>query len=335
MSTTPTVWAGLDPSKREAFTRAINVAGAGSTLVQNFTNRIIQQLSIREFGALGTMDRKPGSGSAAIINRRTASSMAVGDVWVADTDSLVEGTGSYTQATFTYATLATRGKVTRKMRARGRSYIDILAEEMMQKADDFNEALESAIFVGDSGTGGDANMMNGLLTLINAVSGQVVAQTSASAGSSLTLAKLDEAIDGVRGAGNRADLVIYGSFKGIRKLNAALQAQQQFVNEVEIAAGFRVRTYDGIPLVVSTGMSDNMTWSGSSITAFAGEVTNPTTALVVVNKRFAYLEELTPMTMMPLATTDSQFDQFDIYWDGAVVLANTKGASLLAGIAST
>jgi hypothetical protein len=333
--TTPTVWAGLDPSKREAFARAINVSGAGSVLVQNFTNRIIQQLSIREFGALGTMDRKPGSGSAAIINRRTASSMTVGDVWVSDTDSVVESTGSYAQATFTYATLATRGRVTRKMRARGRSYIDILAEEMMQKADDFNEALESCIFVGNTGSGGDANMMNGLLTLINAVSGQVVAQTSATAGGSLTLAKLDEAIDGVRGSGNRADLVIYGSFKGIRKLNAALQAQQQFVNEVEIAAGFRVRTYDGIPLVVSTGMSDAMSWSGTSITAFSGEVTNPTTALVVVNKRFAYLEELTPMTMMPLATTDSQFDQFDIYWDGAVVLANTKGASILAGIAAT
>ena len=55
-------WAGLDPARRERFLRAINVAGAGSTLVQNFTNRIIQQLSLREFGALGTLVRKPGSG---------------------------------------------------------------------------------------------------------------------------------------------------------------------------------------------------------------------------------------------------------------------------------
>ena len=327
-----TVWAGLDPARRNAFERAINVGNAGTSLVQNFTNRIIQQLSIREFGALGTMDRKPGSGSAAIINRRSASTMTVGDVWVADTDALVEGTGSYAQVSFTYATLATRGKVTRKMRARGRSYIDVLAEEMMQKADDFNEALEAAIFTGDSGASGDANQMNGLLTLINAVSGQVVAQTSAGAGGALTLAKLDEAIDVVRGAGNRNDLVIYGSFKGIRKLNAALQAQQQFINETEIAAGFRVRTYDGVPLVVSTGMRDDLGWSGSAITKLSGEVTNPTTALVVINKRHAYLEELTPTTMMPLATTDSQFDQFDIYWDGAVVLANSKGAAVLAGI---
>ena len=329
-----TVWAGLDPARRESFERAINVSNAGTSLVQNFTNRIIQQLSIREFGALGTLDRKPGSGSAAIINRRTAGAMATGDVWVADTDSLVEGTGTYAQVTFTYATLATRGKVTRKMRARGRSYIDILAEEMLQKADDFNESLESAIFIGDSGASGDPNQMNGMLTLINAVSGQVVAQTSAAAGSALTLAKLDETIDAVRGAGNRADLCIYGSFKAIRKLNAALQAQQQFMNEVEIAAGFRVRTYDGVPIVVSTGMSDSQAWSGTAVTVLSGNVTNPTTALVVVNKRFTYLEELTPMTMMPLATTDSQFDQFDIFWDGALVLANSKGAAILGGISA-
>ena len=96
------------------------------------------------------MDRKAGSGSAAIINRRTASSMPVGSVWVADTDSVAESTGNYAQVSFTYKTLATRGKVTRKMRARGRSYIDILAEAMMQKAEDFNEALEDCIFTGDT-----------------------------------------------------------------------------------------------------------------------------------------------------------------------------------------
>ena len=47
-------WASLDGQRREAFERAINVSNAGSVLIQNFTNRIIEQLSIREFGALGT-----------------------------------------------------------------------------------------------------------------------------------------------------------------------------------------------------------------------------------------------------------------------------------------
>lgn len=326
-------WAGLSDRRKEAFERAVNVSTAGTTLVQNYVNKIIQQITVREFGALGTLDRKPGSGSQAIINRRAGASMA--NTWVADTASLTDATGSYTQATFTYRTLATRGKVSRKMRAIGRSYVDVLADEMTYKLDDFNNQLESALFVGDSGASGMSKQIDGMLTTMNAVSGQVVAQTSAVAGDSLTLAKLDATIDAVKGSAGRSDLVIYGSYQGIRKLNAALQSQQRFMNETEISAGFRVRTYDGIPMVVSTGMPDDMTWSGSDISALDSESSNPTTALLVVNKRYCWIEELTPTTMMPLARDTSQYEQFDIFWDGAFVLANTKGGAILGGIAAS
>jgi hypothetical protein len=328
-------WANLNTERRDAFQRAINVSNAGSYLIQNYTNRIIQQLSVREFGALGTMERKPGQGSEAVINRRTGAAMAAASVWVSDTATLSESTGTYAQATFTYQTLATRGKVTRKMRARGRSYLDILAEEMTLKLDDFNASFESALFIGDSGASGVTTQIDGLLTQVNAVSDQVVANTSAAAGDSLTLAKLDETIDKVRGAGARSDLVIYASFLGARKLNAALQSDQQFNDVTEIAAGFRVRTYDGIPIVVSTGLPDDLIWSGTSVTSLSGGTDTATTALVVVNKRYTWVEELTPTTMMPLARDTSQYEQFDIFWDGALVLANTDGAAILGGISAT
>ena len=280
--------------------------------------------------ALGTMDRRPGQGSQAVINRRTEYDGRCKRVGFRHCCSHW-ATGSYAQATFTYQTLATRGKVTRKMRARGRSYLDILAEEMTHKLDDFNAAL-GRDFAGDSGA--VSTQIDGLLTQINAVSAQVIANTSATTGDSLTLAKLDETIDSVRGAGARSDLVIYASFLGARKLNAALQADQQFSNMTEIAAGFRVRTYDGIPIVVSTGLGDDL---GGAVLpdAVSGETAEPTTALVVVNKRHAWIEELTPTTMMPLARDDSQFEQFDIFWDGAAVLANTSGAAILGGISTT
>lgn len=323
-------WANLDPSRRERFERAITVSGASTVLVQNFTNRIIQQLSIREFGALGTLVRKPGSGSQAVVNQRTGSTMTASNVWVADTDSVTETTGTPAQVTFDYKTLATRGKVTRKMRAIGRSYIDILAQELLDKTDDFNESLESGIWIGNSAA--ITNQIDGILTLVNAVSGQVVANTSAAAGDDIVLAKLDESIDKVKGSGNKTDLLIYGSFLGCRRLNAALDSRQRMNDMVEIAAGFRVKSYDGIPIVVSTGIPNTMTWSGTAITRLSGEVTNPTTALVVVNKRYLDLEELTPTTAMPLARGDSQYEQFDIFWDGAVVLRNTKGASILGGL---
>lgn len=326
--TSPT-WANMSDDRRQAFQRAVTVATAGTNLVQQYVNRIIQQLVIREFGALGTLDKRPGSGSQAIVNRRTAAAMTAANVWVNDTVGLTETTGTYAQATYNYQTLATRGRVTRKIRATGRSYIDVLAEEMVHKLDDFNNTLEQGLFIGDTAT--VAGQIDGMLTQINAVAGQVVSQTTVVTGDALTLAKLDETIDAVKGAGGRSDLIIYASFQGARKLNAALQAQQQFMNETEIAAGFRVRTYDGIPIVVSTGMPDDLTWDGANVTALSGAAT---TCLAVVNKRYLWMEELTPATMMPLARDDSQFEQFDIFWDGACVLGNTMGAAILGGIST-
>ena len=320
-------WMGsFDPARREAFERAINVSGAGSVLIQTFINRTVQMLTLREFGLQSVLDRRPGQGDKAYINRRTAG--ANGGAWVADTDSLTEETGSYAQSSFQYKTLATRGKVTRKMQAIGRSYGDTLAQEITGKAEDFANALEDAAVLGDSGA--NANQIDGLLTLVNDVSGQVVSLTTASAGTSLTLASLDDAIDRVKGSAVRSDLVIVGSFAGLRALNAQLQAQQQFNDVVEIAAGFRVRTYDGIPMVVSTAMPNTLQYGGDgTITQFTG---GSSTALAVVNKRHVYWEELTPTTVMPLAKTDSQFDQFDMFWDGALVFANTLGGSLVTGI---
>ena len=132
-------WLGTaDPAKREAFERAINVSTAGSVLMQTFINRVVQMLTLREFGLQAVLDRKPGSGDKAYINRRSAGT--TGAAWVADTTSLTEETGSYAQTSFSYATLATRGKVTRKLQAIGRSYGDALAQEMTGKAEDFANA---------------------------------------------------------------------------------------------------------------------------------------------------------------------------------------------------
>jgi hypothetical protein len=36
--------------------------------------------------------------------------------------------------------------------------------------------------------------------------------------------------------------------------------------------------------------------------------------------------------MMPLARDDSQFESFDLFWDGALVYGNTLGGAILGGI---
>ena len=324
-----TQWLGAaDPARREAFQRALNVAGAGTVLLQKMINRTVQQLHLRELGASAVLPRKPGMGDAAYINQRTPG--ATGGSWLDDTDAVPEETGAYAQVPFPYQSLATRGKVTRFLQATGRSYGDTLAGEISGKTGDFTETFESGLVLGD--TAATPKQFDGLMTLIGGVSGQVIAQTSVAAGDALTLEKLDETIDAVKGSAAKSDLVILASFQGKRLLNAALQSQQQFNDMVDIAAGFRVRTYDGIPIVTSTSVPNDSLWSGTAITTLEGEVTTPTTSLIVVNTRYVWIEELTSMTVMPLSKTDSQFDQFDLFWDGSLVLANTKGAAMLSGI---
>lgn len=320
-------WLGaLDSSRREAFQRALTVAGAGSVLLQTYINRTVQQVHLRELGASAVLGRRPGQGNAAIVNRRTASSTPDSG-WLADTDAVPEAAGTYAQVSFAYKTLAYRGRVTRALQAKGRSYGDILAGEIAGRASDWSAKFEDGLVTGN--VAAVANQFDGLITLAQATASQIVIQTTNVAGDALTLEKLDETIDKVKGAGNRNDLVILASFKGKRLLNAALQAQQQFNDIVEVGAGFRVRSYDGIPMVTTTAMPDVLTFNGTKVTVFSGAAT---TAFLVVNTKYCVIEELTPLTVMPLAKGDSQFDEFDIFWDGSLSIDNPLGLAILAGV---
>jgi len=315
-----------DPERSEMVERALSVGSVGSVLLQKNINKVVEQLTLREMGAQAVLDRKAGSGDAVYINKRSAG--AAGGAWVADTDSATEESGTYAQESFPFKTLLTKVKVTRKAAARAASYGDALAIELQGKAEDYANALETAIFLGNSTV--DPNSIDGLFKQV--ASGQTVANSTAAAGDDLVLSKLDEAIDKVKGSGNRNDIVIFGSFAGIRKVNAALQAQQAFNDMVEIKAGFRVRSYDGIPLVTSTGMTDVIDMDGAgAISAMTG---GTTTALCVVNKRHCYIAELSPLTVMPVAQSTSQFSEVEMYCDLALVLANDLGLCILLGISA-
>ena len=360
--TTPT-WTGLTPATKERFERSmLDIAGGaagGAGLLQNFINRTVQMLTVRELGMLSVLDRRPGSGVAEYINRRSGLTHSSAASFVADTAvNLSSDVGTYTQVSFTYRTLATRGYVTRKMQAVGRSYMDILALEMAAKAEDFANALDQQCLFGcraettESATTGFVGLIS-LLEMADysgataSTNGPHIVSQSLESGAGsaaslaqsypLTLSALDAAIDKVKGSANRNDLAIVASYAGMRQLNAALQAQQQFVNETEIAAGFRVRTYDGIPMIVDSNVKDVLTFQGAGekqghILAETGGIG---TQFYVINRRFIYLAELTPTTVMPLAKDNSQFDAFDMYWDGALALSNPYGAAILSNVSST
>lgn len=317
---------GVDADQRDAFKRSLTVSSAGSVLLQTTISKVVQLITNRQMGIQSTLPRKPGSGDGFYSQRRTAAN--TGAEWLADTTEPTESEGAYTQTKFSYKSLVGRVKVTRKLVAQGRSYGDVLATELIGKAEDFADTLESASVIGNSAA--NANQIDGLLTLIGNVSGQVIANTSASVGDALFLNKADEAIQAVKGSADKSAMRIYASYKGHRLLNNALQAQQRFLKEgYEIEGGFVVASYQGIPVIESTSIPDAILWDGTNMLAFTG---GSTTSLIFVNTRYVFYSELTPMTVQPLAKKSSQYDEIDMYLDITLVLDNTKGATVLAGL---
>ena len=322
-------WNGLTPHKKEMLERASLNETSGAVLLQTYINRTVQQLTVRELGALAVMPRKQGMGDKEYINVRTALDESNGGAWVTDGESLTATVGSYAQKEFAYKTLATRGQVTRFLQARGRNYGDLLAESLRSKSEDFSNSLGYTLINGNSA--GAAAQMNGLLTILNHYLGvnRFVTANAGAAPAAFSLSKLDETIDSVKGASSKASMVIICSKAGHRELNSALQQDQQFSDMVEIDAGFRVRSYDGIPIIQDTNVLDTylMDSTGKVIENFS---TGTSTLYIVLNLDYCYMAELTPTTVMPLAKASSQYDQYDIFWDGATVVSNVYGAAVLA-----
>ena len=325
-------FADFDAGRREAFKRSLDIGNAGTVLLQTSISKAVQLVSNRQLGIQSTIPRKPGSGDGFYSVRRSPA--ATGGSWVDDDEEIVSQEGDYTGGAgggvkFGYKTLLGKIKVTRKLIAQGRSYGDVLATELVGKAEDFAQDLETASAIGDTAT--TPKSINGLITLIGAVSTQIVANTSAAGGDALYLDKLDSAIQKVKGSSMKANLRIYGSQLGHRLLNNALQAQQRFQNSVEIDAGFVVESYQGIPIVESNGIPDVMTFNTTTGQPLAYS-TGATTALIVVNTQYVFYSELTATTVMPLAKKSSQYDEVDMFNDIALVLDNPVGAAILCGL---
>ncbi|MBI2069446.1 MAG: phage major capsid protein [Elusimicrobia bacterium] len=294
----------------EQLKKALDMASAGGALQQPLVDRVLQELIEVNNPLRVNLPRKPGSGSAWILNQRT--SRGAGAAFVNDTEEPVEAKGDYAQKSFPYQTIVDRRKVTRKLQAVGKSLLDIEAEEVENGLQNVRDAEENALINGDSTV--NPKQFNGLRKLTP--SGQsVVAGVN---GAALTLDLLDAALDLNRGTPN----MIVMSKKANRKLNALLQAQQRFVDTMEVKGGFRVQVYNGIPIFRSIWISDAQT-QGTA---------NNATDIFILDTSAVWVGELTPLKMLRLSQKSSQGSEFDLYEDIALVFANDIKVSRLAGV---
>lgn len=294
----------------EQLKKALNMANVGQVMQQPLVDQVLQELIEVNNPLRQNFPRKPGTGSEWILNQRT--SRGAGGSFVDDTDEPVETQASYVQKKFPYKTIIQRGKITRKLQAVGKSLLDIEAEEVQNALQAVRDAEEDALINGDSSA--NPKQFNGLRKLIP--SGQTI--QAGPNGAPLSLDLMDAVVDLNRGNPN----MIIMSKRANRKLNSLLQAQQRFVDTVEVQGGFRVQVYNGLPIFRSIFVSDAQT-QGTNEEA---------TDIFVLDTSSIWVGELTSIKMVRLAQKSSQFSEFDIFEDLTLVVANDIKASRLAGV---
>lgn len=324
-------------AQRDMQIRALDIAsgaGFGSELIDNSISGIVQNIALRQLGLQSALPRKPAEGTQYQTPNRTPGG---GGGWVNDTAAAANGTGTYTLLTFDIMTLLVEGKVSRRLIGAGRTYTDVLAVEIEHVTSDAASRIEVGIINLD---GSVADQPKGFLKLIHAYPGQVVANSVAAGGAALDDGKLQLGIDKVTGSANASDMIICASLHGRREIGAVASAQNRYTGDVEYGIGFKAKSYEHIPIIVSTGVSDIYEYLAAAIvlTFAAGTAketavaANQSTAIMVLNTRHAFLAEATPLTFMQLAQESSQYTKFHIYADLTPVLDNEFGASVIVGV---
>jgi len=289
--------------------KTLDSATAGSTLKQELVDKVLQDLIERNNPLRMNLPRKPGSGTEWIIIQRSADPTVA---MVNDTEEPAASNSTYARTTFPFKTLLSRGGVTRFLEATGKSYIDVEAEEIQGALETVRDKEEYFLIYGDLDT--EAKEYDGLEQLIPA--GQQVSMGTN--GGTLTLAKMDEAIDLCYGD---PDMLIMTK-RTRRDVNALLQSQQRFVDKVEVKGGFKLLSYMNIPIYWNKQLSDAET---------QGTAGNATSIFIIDTTKF-WVGVLTELTMKRLAITSSQLSKFDIYEDITLVGANEKYEAWIKGI---
>lgn len=178
----------------------------------------------------------------------TAAFYDVGDTWDEDTPT-------FTQATATLKILGGDADVDNFLKSTRSNIQDLEAAVVQLKARAVQTLFDDTFVNGDEGT--NPNSFDGIDLLCTA--GQTVSMGTN--GASLSLAKLDELIDKVRGG--KPDILLM-SRRSRRSLNVLARSSGTFLEADRDEFGGMLQFYDGIPIGINDYISDAKTVGTSS-----------------------------------------------------------------------
>lgn len=187
-------------------------------------------------------------GNSLTYNRESTNPAAtfydVGDTWT-------EATPTFTQLTATLKILGTDADVDRYLQQTRSNVNDLEAEVIALRAKMVQQLFDKSFVTGDTVV--DAKAFDGLRKLLLGTS-QVV--SSGTNGAALTLRKVDELIDQVKG---RPPDILLMSKRSRRDLNHLARSSGVLIETRRDDFGRWIQAYDGIPLAVHDDISDSET----------------------------------------------------------------------------
>jgi len=244
----------------------------------------------------------------------------VGDTWT-------ESTPTFEQKTATLKIMGGDADVDNFLKATRSNIQDLEAAVVELKAKALRDKFEDTFIYGDSS---DNKQFDGLRKLIDTTtaSDQVVAMGAT--GATLTLAKLDELIDTVKGG--KPDILLM-SRRSRRKINALVRAAGGMIDTDRDKWGNFVQLWDGIPIGVNDWILDTHVLTGSVETATTGGTCSTIYAFQMGEGALCGLTGPGHLTVEPIGSLETKdASRTRIKWYCSLALFSSIKAAALIGV---
>ena len=244
----------------------------------------------------------------------------VGDVWA-------ESTPEFTKPTATLAILGGDADVDNYLKETRSNIQDLETAVVEQKAKAMRHEFEKEFLYGNSAT--NSKQFDGIIKLIDTAtaSDQVIAM--AATGATLTLAKIDQLIDAVKGG--KPDLLLM-SRRSRRKVQTLARAAGTNLQVGEGLLGQQVQLYNGIEVAITDWQADIHALTSSLESAYTGGACSTIYALSLGEGALCGISSPNMLQVEPLGSLETKdASRTRLKWYVALVLFSTVKAAALIG----
>jgi len=245
----------------------------------------------------------------------------VGDTWA-------ESTPTFEQKTANLKIMGGDADVDNFLKATRSNIQDLEAAVVELKAKALRDKFEETFIYGDSSV--NAKQFDGLRELIDTAtaSDQVIAMDGT--GATLTLAKLDELIDAVKGGKPN---ILLMSRRSRRKINALVRAAGGMIESDRDKWGNFIQLWDGIPIGVNDWILDTHVLTGGVETATTGGTCSTIYAFQIGEGALCGLTGPGHLTVEPIGSLETKdASRTRIKWYCSLALFSSIKSAALIGV---